>query len=79
VRISYTNAEKAQQIAELRVNGGNATRIAFPSTGGDKTVGAIWIEEVFDRQSANNTLWFAPISGPGLRIESIAVEEASSR
>jgi hypothetical protein len=39
VRISYTNADKAPRIAELRVNGRIATRIAFPPTGSDKTAG----------------------------------------
>jgi hypothetical protein len=74
VRISYTNAEKAPRIAELRVNGRIATRIAFPPTGSDNTAGAIWVQALFDREGASNVLSFSPISGPGLSIESIAVE-----
>ena len=74
VRISYTNAEKAPRIAELRVNGRIATRIAFPPTGSDNTAGTIWVQALFDREGASNVLSFSPISGPGLSIESIAVE-----
>jgi len=74
VRISYTNAEMAPRFAELRVNGQIATRIAFPPTGSDNTAGAVWIEALFDREGANNVLSFSPIPGPGLSIESIAVE-----
>ena len=74
VRISYINADKAPQFAELRVNGQIATRIAFPPTGGDNTAGAVWIEAIFEREGANNILSFSPISGTRLSIESIAVE-----
>jgi len=74
VQISYTNADKAPRFAELRVNGQIATRIAFPPTGSENTAGAVWIEAVFDRDGANNVLRFSPISGPGLNIQSIAVE-----
>lgn len=74
VRISYTNTDKAPRIAELRVNGRIATRIAFPPTGSDKTTGAVWIEALLDREGANNVLNFSPISSPGLSIELIAVE-----
>jgi hypothetical protein len=74
VRIAYTNADKAPRFAELRVNGQIATRIAFPPTGSDNTLGAVWVEALFDRAGANNVLRFSPISGPGPSIESIAVE-----
>jgi len=74
VRISYTNAEKAPRIAELRVNGRIATRIAFPPTGSDNAAGVIWVEALFDREGANNVLNFSSNSGPGLSIEKIAVE-----
>jgi hypothetical protein len=74
VRISYINPDKALRIAELRVNGRISTRIAFPSTGSDKTAGAVWIEAPLDREGATNVLNFSHISGPGLNIESIAVE-----
>jgi hypothetical protein len=74
VRISYTNSEKAPRFADLRVNGRSATGIAFPPTGSDTTAGAVWIEALFDREGANNVLSLSPISGPGLSIESIAIE-----
>jgi hypothetical protein len=74
VRISYTNAEKSSRIAELRVNGRIAIRIAFPPTGSDNTAGAIWVQALIDREGASNVLSFSPISGSGLSIESIAVE-----
>ena len=73
VRILYTNAEKTPRMAELRVNGRIATRIAFPPTGSENA-GAVWIEALLDREGANNVLSFSPLSGPGWRIESIAVE-----
>ncbi len=74
VRISYTNADEVPRIAELRVNGRIATRIAFPSTGSDNSTGVVWIEALFDRDGANNVLNFSPIANSGLKIESIAVE-----
>jgi hypothetical protein len=74
VRISYTNTDKAPRIAELRINGRIATRIAFPPTGSENTPGVVWIEALLDREGATNVLNFSPISGPGLSIESIAVE-----
>jgi hypothetical protein len=73
-RITYTNADKSPRIAELRVNGRIATRVAFPPTGSENKAGAVWIETLFDREGANNALSFTPVSGPGLSIESIAVE-----
>jgi hypothetical protein len=74
VRISYRNAGTTPEFAELRVNGQTATRIAFPPTGTESTVRAVWIQALFDREGANNMLSFVPLSGPGLSIESIAVE-----
>ncbi|WP_348263280.1 alpha-galactosidase [Telmatobacter sp. DSM 110680] len=74
LRISYINSGDAPQMAELRVNGQTATKIAFPSTGSDNSAGAIWIEALFDREAAKNVLNFELISAPGLKIESIAVE-----
>lgn len=74
VRILYTNADKAPRIAELRVNGQIPTRIAFPPTGSEKVTGAIWIEALFDREGAHNTLSFSPLPGPTLMIQSIAVD-----
>ncbi len=72
IRIAYTNPEKTTRFAALRVNGRTATRIAFPSTGGN--LGAIWIESLLDRTGANNELNFAAICDPGPRIASIAVQ-----
>ena len=74
VRISYTNAEKAPRIAELRVNGGIATRIAFPPTGSENSAGAVWIEALLDREGDKNVLSFSLLAGLGLRIESIGVQ-----
>ena len=39
IQIAYTNGDKAPRLAELRVNGEIATRIAFPPTGGEHAVG----------------------------------------
>jgi hypothetical protein len=74
VQIAYTNPDKAPRVAELRVNGRIATRIAFPSTGSANIVGSIWIEALLDRAGAMNELNFSAVCDPGPEIESIAVE-----
>ncbi len=74
VRIAYTNPDRTPRIAELRVNGQIPTRIAFPPTAGAHAAGAVWVQATFDRDGAKNLLDFAPVSDPGLTIESIAVE-----
>jgi hypothetical protein len=74
VRISYTNSQKAPQIAELRVNDRIATRIAFPPTGSENSAGAVWIQALLDREDGNNVLSFSLLAGSGLRIESIGVQ-----
>jgi len=74
IQIAYTNPDKEPRFAELRVNGRIATRIEFPSTGNNGTVGAIWIESLLDRAGAKNELSFSVAGDPGPAIESISVE-----
>jgi hypothetical protein len=65
VRIAYINPDKTPRFAELRVNGRTATRIAFPPTGSEQAVGAVWIESQLDRSGANNVLSFSTSGDPG--------------
>lgn len=78
IQIAYSNPDKSPRLAELRVNGQIATRIAFPSTGSDegpvRAPGAVWIESLLDREGANNVLSFSAIGDSGPTIESISVE-----
>jgi hypothetical protein len=72
VQIAYSNPDKTARIAELRVNGQVATRIAFPPAGNG--VGAIWIQALLDRDGAENVLTFSAPCDPGPAIESISLE-----
>lgn len=74
VAISYINPDKAPRFAKLRVNGRIATKIAFPSTGGNGTPGTLWIESLLDRDGAKNILEFSTESDPGPTIESISLQ-----
>jgi hypothetical protein len=74
IQIEYTNPDKATRFAELRVNGRIATRIAFPSTGSDHAVGAVWIESLLDRKDGNNVLSFSTQGDKGPVIEQISLQ-----
>jgi hypothetical protein len=74
VRIAYMNPDRTPRFAELRVNGRTATRIAFPPTGSEQDVGAVWIESQLDRPGANNVLSFSTSGDPGPAIVSISLE-----
>ena len=68
IQIAYTNGDKAPRLAELRVNGEIATRIAFPPTGSEHAVGSITIEAPLETSGANNVLTFSSLGkiGPGV-------------
>jgi len=74
IQIVYTNPGRTTRIAELRVNGQIATRVAFPPTGSNATAGVIWIQSLLDRSGAENVLSFSAPCDPGPAIESIALE-----
>ncbi len=74
IEIAYTNPGRTTRIAELRVNGKIATRIAFPSTRKDTNAGAIWIYSLLDRTGANNVLSFSALDEPGPAIESVSLQ-----
>lgn len=72
VQITYTNPDKTTRLAELRVNGRIATRIAFPSTG--TSAGTVTIQSLLDRSGARNELVFSTPGDPGPAIQSISVQ-----
>ncbi len=74
IQITYSNPDRAERTAELRVNGQVATRIAFPPTGSGNAKGTIWIQAVLDRTGAMNVLTFSSTFDPGPSIESISLE-----
>ena len=74
VQIDYRNPGSTPRYAELRVNGHNPTRIAFPPTGSGDILGAVWVQAPLDRTGAENVLIFSPIRAPGPNLESISVE-----
>ena len=75
IQIVYTNPGNSPRMAELRVNGQDATRILFPPTGA--TAGSIWIEALLDRAGGarveNNRLSFSTPIGPAPQIQSLSV------
>jgi hypothetical protein len=73
IQIRYTNPDKKARIAELRVNGQVATRIAFPPTGSGNSIGTVWLQSLLDRPGAHNVLSFSPAYDRGPGIESISV------
>jgi len=68
IRITYINGEKAPQLAELRVNGHIATRIALPSTGSEHAVGSVTIEAPLETEGAKNVLSFSSLGKTGFNI-----------
>jgi hypothetical protein len=53
---------------ELRVSGNIATRIAFPSTGGEHTVGSVTIEAQLETSGTKNVLTFSSLGKTGPNI-----------
>jgi hypothetical protein len=72
IRITYFNPDKAPRFAELRVNGGIATRIAFPTTG--NATGTLSIESRLNANGAKNVLEFSSPAGAGPAIQSISLQ-----
>ena len=72
VQVVYANPAKTTRLAELRVNGRIATRIAFPPTG--PTPAFVTIQSQLDRPGATNVLEFSPAAGPPPQIQSISVQ-----
>ncbi len=73
IQIVYRNPGSTALHAELRVNGERRTRIAFPSTGSNRT-GYIWIQSVLRTTSSGNDLVFSTNCIPAPVIESISVQ-----
>jgi hypothetical protein len=74
-QIVYKNPDQAPRMAELRVNGQDATRILFPSTG--TAEGAIWIQAAPNsaeaNESGNNLMSLSTSTGVVPQIESISL------
>jgi len=73
VEVTYTNGDKETLLAELRVNGRIATRIAFPPTGSGSAEGRITVQSLLDRNGSDNILTFSTDGDRGPTIKSIAV------
>ena len=73
IRIAYTNGDATPRAAELRVNGRIGTRIAFPSTGDEHTLGTVTIEARLEKPGANNVLTFSSMESRGPTIAWIEV------
>ncbi len=58
VRITYSNSDKTSRFAALRINGQDATQVAFPPTG--STPATIVVQAQFDRTGTANALTFSP-------------------
>jgi hypothetical protein len=68
IQIAYTNGDKAPRLVELRVNGNISTRIAFPFTGGEQTVGSVIIEAPLETSGTKNVLTFSSLGKTGPNI-----------
>lgn len=73
IQIAYMNPGSVPRVAELRVNGQRAIRIAFPPTGDKNAVGMITIESALNPSGAKNALTFSSPCGSGLAFDSISV------
>ncbi|HEV2275037.1 MAG TPA: alpha-galactosidase [Acidobacteriaceae bacterium] len=73
VEVTYTNGEKETLLAELRVNGRTATRVAFPPTGSGVAEGRITVQSFLDRDGSENMLTFSTHGDRGPTIQSISV------
>jgi hypothetical protein len=73
IQVVYRNPDQASRMAELRVNGRDATRILFPPTGAAE--GSIWIQTALNsaeaKESETNLMKFSTPTGPAPQIESI--------
>ncbi len=72
VEVTYTNGDKETRLAELRVNGRIATRVAFPPTG-SAVEGRITVQCLLDPNGSENILTFSTHRDRGPTIKSIAV------
>lgn len=73
LEIRYTNAGRKPLMAELRVNGQDATNIDFPPTGSQDSMGRITIEVQLQTAPAENVLNFSSPCTNGLELDSISV------
>ncbi|HUV70505.1 MAG TPA: alpha-galactosidase [Terracidiphilus sp.] len=69
IHIAYSNPDASPRTAELRTNGQDATRIAFPPTG--TAGGIIWIQALLNGAGQENVLSFSTPNGSNPHIESI--------
>lgn len=72
IRINYINPDKAPRFAELRVNGQDPVRVAFPPTG--LAAGSVTVQAQFDRTGATNALSFSTVRDAMPAISSIDVQ-----
>lgn len=72
IEITYSNPGTEPRSTTLRVNDQNETRVAFPPTG--QSDGAVWIQAIFDRAGAENSLTLSTTCEPGPTIRTIAVQ-----
>lgn len=72
LHIAYINGGNAPIIAELRVNGQSPTMVAFPSTGGEDTVGTVTVEASL-MASGDNSLTFSSPCDTGIALDSVSV------
>ncbi len=70
LQIAYRNTGRTTLIEELRVNGQDATNVAFPPT--DPELGAITVEAAL-QSGSKNALAFSSPCPTGLKLESVSV------
>jgi Alpha galactosidase A/Alpha galactosidase C-terminal beta sandwich domain len=73
LQIAYVNGSRTTRFAQLRVNGQNATTIAFPPTGGEHAVGLVTIAVRFKPSGEENMLTFSSPCSAGPALTSVAV------
>jgi hypothetical protein len=71
VQIAYINGGQTPVVADLRVNGQDTTRVAFPPTGNENSVGTVTVEAALN--DGSNTFSLSSPCNAGIALDFISV------
>lgn len=73
LHVAYVNSGTTPIVGVLQVNGESPTKVVFPPTGSENTIGTIAIEAKLKRPGENNALTFSSPCNAGIALVSISV------